>query len=181
MNVQPCHQCQGNGQVISNPCRPCSGKGVEKKTATVSLEIPPGVTSGNYMTRPGEGNHSGKGGAPGDLIVYFEEKDHPLFTRDGSDIYLNCWIQYPQAVFGTSIEVPTLAGKVNLKVPSGIRSGQVLRLRGKGMAELNRGRHGDQLVRINIETPQKISKKAKTLMEDLSGELTNKVNFEKFR
>ncbi|MDP6570892.1 MAG: molecular chaperone DnaJ [Candidatus Marinimicrobia bacterium] len=181
VNVQPCHQCHGNGQVISNPCRPCSGKGVEKKTATVALEIPAGVSSGNYMTRPGEGNHSGKGGAPGDLIIYFEEKDHPLFTRDGIDIYLNCWIQYPHAVFGTSIEVPTLAGKVNLKVPAGIRSGQVLRLRGKGMQELNRGRQGDQLVRINIETPQKVSKKAKVLMENLSEELTDKVNFEKFR
>lgn len=181
VNVTACHQCQGKGQVISNPCRPCNGRGVEKKTATVNLEIPAGVSTGNYMTRQGEGNYPGQSGPAGDLIVYFEEKDHPLFTRDGGDIFLNSWVQYPQAVFGTTIEVPTLSGKVKLKIPSGIRSGQVLRLRGKGLQELNRNRSGDQLVRINIETPQKYSKKAKGLMNELSHELENKVKFEKFR
>ena len=147
----------------------------------MNLEIPVCVSSGNYMTQRGEGNHPGEGGSPGDLIIYFEEKAHPLFEREGSDIFLDCWIQYPQAVFGTTIQVPTLFGKVKLKIPAGIKSGQVLRLRGKGMQELNRNRFGDQLVRINIETPQKVSKKAKSLMEDLSKELNNDVNFEKFR
>ena len=116
--------------------------------------IPKGVSSGNYMTQRGEGNHPGQGGDSGDLIIYFEESDHKLFLRDGNNILLNCWIQYPQAVFGTSIEVPTLLGKVKLKIPSGIKSGQVLRLKGKGMSELNRNHCGDQLVKINIETPK---------------------------
>ena len=147
----------------------------------MNLEIPIGVSSGNYMTQQGEGNHPGEGGTPGDLIIYFEEKDHALYARDGNDIFLDSWIQYPQAVFGTTIQVPTLSGKVKLKIPAGIKSSQVLRLRGKGMQELNRNRFGDQLVRVNIETPQKVSKKAKSLMEDLSKELNNDVNFEKFR
>lgn len=181
VNVQPCHQCQGKGQVISKPCRPCNGRGVDKKTATVNLEIPAGVSPGNYMTQPGEGNHPGQGGNPGDLIIYFDEKEHPLFVRDASDIYLNSWIQYPQAVFGTSIEVPTLSGKVKLKIPTGIRSGQILRLRGKGMQELNRNRQGDQMVRVNIETPTKLSKKGKQLMDEMSVELQEKINFEKFK
>ena len=94
---------------------------------------------------------------------------------------LNCWIQYPEAVFGTSIEVPTFSGKVKLKIPSSIKSGQVLRLRGKGMPELNRNHSGDQLVKINIETPQKYSKKAKSLLEDFSSEIKELVKFEKFQ
>ena len=133
------------------------------------------------MTQRGEGNHPGQGGDSGDLIVYFEESNHKLFIRDGNDILLNCWIQYPQAIFGTAIEVPTLSGKVKLKIPSGIKSGQVLRLKAKGMPELNRNHYGDQLVKINIETPKKYSKKAKSLLEDLSEELQGLVNFEKFQ
>ncbi len=182
VNVQPCHQCHGRGKVVSNPCRNCNGQGQSKKTATIDLEIPQGVSDGNYMTQRGEGNHPGQGGTMGDLIIYFEEINHKLFIREGNDIFLNCWIQYPQAVFGTSIEVPTLSGKVKLKIPSGLKSGQVLRLRGKGMPELNRKNHyGDQLVKINIETPIKYSKKAKSLLEDLSSELKELVNFEKFQ
>jgi molecular chaperone DnaJ len=181
VNIQSCHHCKGRGQVISSPCTKCNGGGKIKNAATVNLEIPVGVSSGNYMTQRSEGNHPGEGGSPGDLIIYFEEKSDPLFEREGSDIFLDCWIQYPQAVFGTTIQVPTLSGKVKLKIPAGIKSGQVLRLRGKGMQELNRNRFGDQLVRVNIETPQKVSKKAKSLMEDLSKELNNDVNFEKFR
>ena len=180
VNIRPCHQCRGRGKVISNPCSKCSGGGKIKKVATMNLEVPIGVSSGNYMTQRGEGNHPGEGGSPGDLIIYFEEKAHPLFEREVSDIFLDCWIQYPQAVFGTTIQVPTLSGKVKLKIPAGIKSGQVLRLRGKGMQELNRNRFGDQLVRVNIETPKKVSKKVKSIMEDLSKELNNDVNFEKF-
>ena len=181
VNVQPCHQCRGRGQVISNPCRHCHGQGRSKKTATIDLEIPKGVSTGNYMTQRNEGNHPGRGGSSGDLIVYFEENDHKLFIREGNDIFLSCWLQYPQAIFGTSVEVPTLSGKVKLKIPSGIKSGQVLRLRGKGMPELNRNHFGDQLVKINIETPQKYSKKTKSLLEDLSSELMELVNFDKFQ
>ena len=180
VNIQACHHCKGRGQVISSPCGKCNGGGKIKKAATINLEIPVGVSSGNYMTQRGEGNHPGENGSSGDLIIYFEEKEHALFTREGNDILLESWIQYPQAVFGTTIQVPTLSGKVKLKIPVGIKSGQVLRLRGKGMQELNRNRFGDQLVRVNIETPKKVSKKAKSLIEDLAKELNEDADFEKF-
>ena len=133
------------------------------------------------MTERGAGNYPGGGGPPGDLIVYFEEIEHKLFIRDSNDVLINCWLQFPQAVFGTSIEVPTLSGKVKLKVPIGIKSGQILRLRSKGFPELNRNHCGDQLVKINIETPRKYSTKVKSLLEDLSSELKAVVNFEKFQ
>ena len=180
VNIQPCHHCKGKGQVVSNPCLECNGEGKYKNTATVTLEIPAGVSSGNYMTQRGEGNHPGEGGSPGDLIVYFEEKNHTLFDREGNDIFLDSWIQFPQAVFGTSIHVPTLSGKVKLKIPAGIKSGQVLRLRGKGMQELNRNYFGDQLVRINIATPKKFSREVSSIIEDLAKELNEEVTFEKF-
>ena len=180
VNIQPCRQCRGKGKIVTNPCSQCSGGGKIKNAATVNLDIPAGVTSGNYMTQRGEGNHPGEGGEPGDLIIYFEEKKHSLFERDGTDILLDSWIQFPYAVFGTSLEVPTLSGSVKLKIPAGIKSGQVLRLRGKGMQELNRNHFGDLLVRINIETPKKVSKKAKSLIKDLSEELNKEINFDKF-
>ena len=181
VNIQPCNHCKGKGKIVSNPCKKCHGQGKEKNTATIDLEIPAGVSSGNYMTQQGQGNHPGEGGSPGDLIIQFTEKEHSLFSREGSDIFLESWIQYPFAVFGTTIEVPTLSGKVKLKIPAGIKSGQVLRLRGKGVQELNRNHFGDQLVRINIDTPKKFSRAAKSFMKDLSEELSSEVKFEKLK
>ena len=179
VNIQPCHNCKGKGQVISKPCIKCSGDGKLKNTSTITIEVPAGVANGNYMTKKHEGNYPGSGGVHGDLIIYFEEKPHTLFSRDDNNIYIDCWIQFPFAVFGTSINVPTLSGEVKLKIPSGIKSGQILRLRGKGLKELNRNHYGDQLVRINIDTPNRYSGKSKKLMEELSKELDSSVNFEK--
>ena len=180
VNVQPCHHCNGRGQVVSNPCGSCRGNGRVKNTATVDIEIPAGVTKGNYMTQSGQGNVGGQGGPAGNLIIYFDEKDHSLLLRDGDDVQVNCWIHYPDAVLGTSIEVPTLSGKVQLKVPAGIKSGQVLRLRGKGFPILNRSRNGDQLVKINIITPVKYSKNTKKVIQELSKELGTEPEFNKF-
>ncbi len=180
VNVQPCHHCSGRGQVVSNPCRSCRGNGSTKNTATVEIEIPAGVTKGNYMTQPGKGNIGGYGGPAGDLIIYFDEKEHQLLVRDADDVLIDCWIQYPDAVLGTSIEVPTLSGKVQLKIPAGIKSGQVLRLRGKGFPILNRNRNGDQLVKVNIITPVKFSKNTKKVIQELSSELGKEPEFKKF-
>ena len=179
VNVQPCYTCNGKGRVVSNPCNHCSGQGRVKKTATVDLDIPAGITTGNYMTQSGEGNQGENGGSKGNLIVYFEEKDHKLFLRENNDIILDCWINFHQAVFGDTIKVPTLSGDVKLKISPGIRSGQILRLRNKGMPELNRNRYGDQLVKVNIDTPKKISKEAKLTIEKLALELSDDCRFEK--
>jgi molecular chaperone DnaJ len=180
VNVQPCHQCSGKGQIISNPCRTCSGDGRVKNTVSVEIEAPSGVSRGNYMTMSGDGNRGPNNTASGDLVVYFDEKEHDLFVRDINDIFLDCWIDYPMAVFGGSVEVPTLSGKVNLKIPAGIKSGQILRLKGKGIPEVNRRRNGDELVKVNIKTPTKYSKSVRKLLDGLRKELDDGVTFSKF-
>jgi molecular chaperone DnaJ len=181
VNVQPCPNCHGSGEMITNPCYSCRGDGRIRATRTVSFDFPQGVSSGNYMTKSGEGNRGPRGSVNGDLIIYFQEKEHPVFTRDGNDILLDTWINYPQAVFGENIEVPTVLAKVKLKVPSGIRSGQVLRVRGKGVPVLNTSRVGDLLVRINIITPKKMSGPAKRLIQELSKELPSTPEYKKFK
>ena len=180
VNVQPCHQCSGKGQIISNPCKTCRGDGRVKNTVSVDIEAPSGVSRGNYMTMSGDGNRGPNNTASGDLVVYFDEKEHDLFVRDVNDIFLDCWIDYPMAVFGGSVEVPTLSGKVNLKIPAGIKSGQILRLKGKGIPEVNRHRNGDELVKVNIKTPTKYSKSVRKLLDGLRKELDDGATFSKF-
>ena len=152
-----------------------------KKSSTIKVKVPSGVSNGNYIPLKGEGNQAVAGIADGDLIVYFEEKEHELFTRHENDIFLDSWIEYPLAVFGGSIEVPTLSGKVNLKIPAGIKSGQILRLKGKGLPEVNSSQYGDELVKINIKTPTKYNKKVRKLLQSLNEELEKKADFLKFK
>ena len=129
VNVQVCPNCKGMGYI----------GGRDKKTATIKVKIPAGVSDGNYMTLEGEGNHSLSGDSDlnGDLIIYFEEKPHSLFVRSDSDLYLECVINYSDAVLGTEVKVPTLNGKVKFKIPAGIKNGQILRLKNKGFKEVN--------------------------------------------
>ncbi len=181
VNVQTCPNCRGSGEVIANPCKACHGEGRVRKSSTISFDVPPGVSTGNYMTKRGEGNRGPRGSMPGDLIISFEEKEHPVFVRDGNDLLLDAWIQYPQAVYGGTINVPTVTGKVRLKLKPGIKSGQVMRIRGKGIPEVNSHRTGDLLVRINIATPRKLSHTAKKLIHKLADELPPEPEFKKFR
>ena len=191
-----CSKCSGTGemrfvqrsflgQVVNvQPCRACSGMGYmggrEQKSAQLKINIPKGVSEGNYMTLNGEGDHSIKGGSNGDLIVYFKEKDHNLFVRSDNDIYLDCWVDYSDAVLGSEVKVPTLSGNVKMKIPAGIDNGQLLRLKDKGISELNRHRTGDQYIRINIYTPKKINNKIKGILEELKLNLGNDPKFKKF-
>ncbi len=181
VKVQPCYNCNGQGKVIKTPCKNCKGDGRIKVQSSITVEIPPGVMSGNYLTKRGAGNTGIRGSQAGNLIVVFEEREHPLFVRNGNDILVDSWIDYTVAVFGGSIEVPTLSKKVNLKIPTGIKSGQILRLRGKGLPELNSHRIGDLLIRININIPQKISKKAKDLLGQYKSECYTDAEFKKFQ
>ncbi|NQV41729.1 MAG: molecular chaperone DnaJ [Candidatus Marinimicrobia bacterium] len=168
VNIQPCSNCDGTGEVISNPCPTCSGDGRVRKESVVSAKIPAGVHAGNYMTLKGEGNSARRGGQQGDLIVLIDEKEHELFIRDEDNIYLELGVNMAQAVNGTELEIPTLTGKVNLKIPAGSQSGKLLRLRGKGIPRINSHMVGDQMVKIQIETPVKPSKKEKELYKELA-------------
>jgi len=171
VNVQACSNCTGSGYV----------GGRERKTVTIKVEIPPGVSDGNYMTLSGEGDKSVKDNSPGDLIVYFEEKNHSLFIRNDSDLYVECFINYPDAVLGLDLEVPTLDGKVKMKVPAGIKNSQMLRLRGKGLPGLNRSKTGDLYVKISIKTLVDIDKKTKYIIEELKNSIKDKIEFNKIK
>ena len=169
VNVQACSSCNGIGYT----------GGREQKTSTIDVKIPSGVSGGNYMTMSGEGNHSISGNENGDLIIYFEEKEHSLFVRENNDVILECVISYSDAVLGAEIQVPTLSGKVKFKIPSGIKNGQILRLKNKGFKEVNRYKTGDQYIKVSINIPQNISKSLKEKIIELKEELNQEIEFKK--
>ena len=165
-----CPQCSGNGKIIGNRPPGVSPDGMIKKEKTINIKVPAGVESGNYMTVDGQGNENIQG-TPGDLLVVFEEKEHQYFVRDGENIYIEVRINYPEAVLGTEVDIPTLDGISTLKIPSGIQSGKLLRMRSKGFPLLRRSNKGDQIVRVVVYTPTSISGKSKELIKKLKEEL----------
>tara|TARA_B100000700_G_scaffold331713_1_gene467419 strand:- start:3620 stop:4750 length:1131 start_codon:yes stop_codon:yes gene_type:complete len=168
VNVGECSNCDGTGEVISKPCRSCRGDGRSKKSSEIKVNVPSGVASGNYMTLRNEGNAGPRGSERGDLIVFFEEIDHQFFSRHGENIITAVEISFSQAALGHKIEVPTLSGFAKLTIPPGIQSGQVLRMRDKGLSGLRSGKRGDQLVKIQVITPTKLNSKEKKFFEELS-------------
>ena len=165
--VTACPQCRGTGEIIADPCRSCNGSGRVKGTSTVNITVPPGVSSGNYMSVENMGNVAPNRGEPGDLIVIFEEQEHELFNRHGDNILFDLPISFTQAALGAEIPVPTLAGEQILKVPAGTQSGKVLKLRGKGVPHLNRSGRGDQLVQVTVWVPTQLSPEDRALLEQL--------------
>jgi len=133
----------------------------------ISIRVPPGVTTGNYIPLRGLGDAGPRGGPPGDLIAHIEEIEHPTFARDGDDLVLEVPISVSRAALGGKVEVPTLGGKAKIEIPAGIQSGQVLRLRGKGLKSLQRSGSGDLLVRILVHTPTRLSDRARRLLNEL--------------
>ncbi len=163
-----CGQCGGQGTIIRDPCRVCGGSGVVHKTRTLNVRIPAGVDTGTRLKLSGEGEVGRGGGPPGDLYVVLRVREHPLFRRDGVNVLCEVPISFTQAALGAEIEVPTLEGKVKMKIPPGTQSGTVLRLRGKGVPELQGHGRGDQLVRILVEVPRKLSQKQRELLEEFA-------------
>jgi len=166
-----CPRCSGNGKIVGNRPPGVAPDGMIKKEKTINIKVPAGVESGNYMTVDGQGNENIQG-SPGDLLVVFEEKNHQYFVRDGENIFIEVTISYPDAVLGTKIDIPTLDGVSTLKIPSGIQSGKLLRMRSKGFPMLRSSSRGDQIVRIIIKTPESISRGSKKIIEKLSDELS---------
>ncbi len=165
-----CPHCEGVGKRIGKRPPHAGPDGMVKKEETIKIKIPAGVEEGNYMTMSGQGNQN-VSGVSGDLIIVFEERDHQYFVRDGENVLLELYISFPTAVLGGKIEIPTLGGKVGLKIPKGIQSGQILRLKGKGFPKIRSKFYGDQLVKIQIDTPIKLSRSSKGLIEDLNSRL----------
>jgi molecular chaperone DnaJ len=175
VNIQPCHNCGGTGKVITEPCPVCHGDGRVRVEEVIKINVPAGVTDGNYMTLRGQGNAGRNGGAPGDIIVVFKELPHEYFTRKGDDIIYDLTISFPEAVLGTTVEIPTLTGRAKLKIEPGIQPGKLLKMRNKGIQHLNRRGSGDQLVKINIHVPKKITSREKELLVELQNQPNIKV------
>ena len=167
VNIAACPACGGEGRTVSQPCPACGGDGQLRAEKTISIQVPPGVAEGNYRRLRGEGNAPARGGTPGDIIVIFHELPHELFTRHDDNILCEAEISYPQAVLGGAIEVPTLAGPVRLPIPPATPPGKLFRLRGKGIPHLEGGGRGDQIVRVTVRVPAKISSRQRRLLEEL--------------
>ncbi len=160
-----CPVCQGEGQTIAAKCRTCQGHGTQQGEEVITINIPPGVAEGMQMTVSGKGNSAERGGIPGDLIVLIEEEQDPHLKRDGHHLLYELYISIPDAALGTSVEVPTIEGKAKIKIEPGTQAGKVLRLKNKGLPELNTHFRGDLLVNINVWTPQHLSPEEKKILE----------------
>ena len=165
--VTTCPTCNGDGSTITAKCPPCKGEGRVYGEETVSVDIPAGVQEGMQLSISGKGNAGERGGAPGDLIVLIEEEAHPQLQREGLNVAYDLHVSFPDMVFGTNVEVPTIDGRAKIKLPPGTQSGKVFRLKGKGFPNINGYDKGDQLVHVNIWTPQNISNEEKDMLEVL--------------
>ncbi len=169
---QTCPTCRGTGKQIKDPCGKCSGHGRVQETKTLSAKIPGGVDTGDRIRLAGEGEAGERGGPSGDLYVEIRVKDHPIFTRDGANLYCEVPISFPTACLGGELEVPTLDGKVVLKIPPETQTGKLFRLRGKGVKPVRGGPVGDLLCKVQIETPVQLTKEQKALIEKLGESLS---------
>lgn len=165
-NARPCERCHGSGQIVKNPCEHCHGAGKIKVERDIDLNIPKGVDEGQRLRIAGGGQAGERGGAPGDLYVYIVIKPHKIFTRNNTDVYCEIPISFVQAALGASIEAPTIDGKVDLTIPEGTQSGQVLKIRGKGIPVLRGEGRGDEYVKIKVLTPQNLSSRQKKLLRE---------------
>ncbi len=168
VNVTACPQCNGEGKVIGDRCSDCGGEGRAKKTVSLSVNIPAGVTDGNYIPLRGQGSVGPRDGTAGDCMVVIEEAEHEHFERHGNDILYELPISFSQAALGAEVTVPTLNSRAEMKIPEGTQSGQVFRLKGKGIPELNGYGTGDQLVRVMVWTPARLNEEEKTLFRQLA-------------
>jgi molecular chaperone DnaJ len=176
VNERPCSRCKGEGKIISEPCKECRGKGTVKRNKKLKVKIPAGVDNGSRLRVSGEGEAGAKGGPNGDLYVYLYVKPHKFFERDGTTVLCEVPINIVQATLGADIKVPTLDGQVTMKVPEGTQPGKVLRLKGKGIPSLRGGSRGDQLVRIKVVVPTKLSDKQKDALRKFADISKDNIN-----
>ena len=169
---QTCPRCRGQGKVIADPCPRCGGQGREQQQKTLSVKVPPGVDTGDRIRLAGQGEAGSRGGPSGDLYVQVEVSDHEIFSRNGEHLYCDVPISFVDAALGGELEIPTLDGRVNLKIPAETQTGKQFRLRGKGVdvTQVRGGGIGDLYCRINVETPVNRSSRQKELMAEFASE-----------
>jgi len=166
--VTTCPTCNGEGTVITARCANCKGEGRVYAEETVNIDIPAGVQEGMQLNISGRGNAGERGGPAGDLIILIEEEAHKELQRDGLNVIYDLHISFPEAVFGNQVEVPTIDGRAKIKIPAGTQSGKIFRLKGKGFPGVNSYEKGDQLVHVNVWTPQHLTNEEKAMLEKLS-------------
>ena len=170
-----CPRCGGQGRIINDPCRQCNGSGTVRGEETLQIKVPAGVSTGNYMELRGKGDAGPAGGQAGDLRVIFEVQEDELFQRHGDDLLIDVPLSPVDLMLGTKVEVPTLDGRVSLKVPAGTQSHKIFRMRGKGIPHVNRPGTGDQLVRILAWTPEGLDKDLKQRLSEVRDALADRV------
>ncbi|MFZ9694704.1 MAG: molecular chaperone DnaJ [Chitinophagaceae bacterium] len=166
--VTTCPSCNGEGTTITAKCTSCKGEGRVYSEETVSIDIPAGVQEGMQLSVTGKGNAGERGGTPGDLIILIEEEPHKELFREGLNVAYELHLSFTDAVFGTQVEVPTIDGRAKIKIPAGTQSGKIFRLKGKGFPSVNSYEKGDQLIQVNVWTPQQLSSEEKSILEKLS-------------
>jgi molecular chaperone DnaJ len=163
-----CGRCGGAGRIITDPCKFCKGQGKVKKSKSINIKIPAGVDTGSRLRISNEGDMGFHGGPPGDLYIILNVEEHPFFKRDGNDLFCDVPLSFPQAALGAEIEVPTLDGTSNLKIPPSTPSGRVFYLKGKGIQKLGGHSRGDQILRVYIDVPKKLTLRQKELLEEFA-------------
>jgi len=165
--VNTCSSCNGEGSTVTAKCTACKGEGRVYGEETISIDIPAGVQDGMQLSMSGKGNAGERGGSSGDLIIMIEEEQHEFLHRDGLNVSFDLFISIPDAIFGTSVEVPTIDGRAKIKIPAGTQSGKIFRLKGKGFPEVQGYAKGDQLIHVNIWTPQEVSEEEKIALNKM--------------
>lgn len=168
----PCNVCGGEGKVISKKCPKCYGEGIVKAEEVIPLSIPAGLSPGMQLSVSGKGNAARRGGINGDLILVIDEEPHPELIREGNDLIYNLFISIPDAILGTHVEVPTIEGKARIKIDAGTQGGKILRLRGKGLPDVNGYGRGDMLVNINVWVPKNLTREEQKTFEQYRNSAT---------
>ncbi len=165
--VATCSACGGEGKVIAKKCPACNGDGIVKGEEVIELDIPAGVADGMQLSVRGKGNAGARNGVAGDLLILIEEEKHKDFEREGNNLIYNLFISVPQAALGCTLDVPSLGGAVSVKIPAGTQSGDIIRIKGKGLPEIHSYRVGELIVNVNVWTPKKLSKDEEKMMKEL--------------
>ncbi|MDZ7724530.1 MAG: DnaJ C-terminal domain-containing protein [candidate division KSB1 bacterium] len=165
---QTCQRCGGEGQIIDKPCPDCHGDGRIRGEEAIEIDVPAGIAEGQYIRLRNRGNKGPHGGPNGDILVVIEEKKHDYFERHANDIVYHLQLGFPHVALGTDIKVPTISSEATISVPAGTQSGKILRMRGKGLPDLNSHHHGDQLIKVHVWTPTKLSQEDKEALKEIA-------------